>query len=55
MCEFIDYTKPIKSDLDEGDRISKFIKILESKPSKYDAEKQIEEAIKNLRKQGVKI
>ncbi len=55
MCEFIDYTKPITSDLDEGDRINKFIEILQSKPSKYDAKKQERDAIKNLRKQGVKL
>ena len=55
MCEFIDYAKPIKSDLNEGNKIHKFIKILQTKPSKYDAKNQINEAIKNLRKQGVKI
>lgn len=55
MCEFIDYTRPIKSDLDEGNKIDKIIQILQTKPSKYDAKAEIKKAEKNLRKQGVKL
>lgn len=55
MCEFIDYAKPIKSDLDEGNKIEKIIQILQTKPSKYDAKTEIKKAEENLRKQGVKL
>ena len=55
MCKIIDYSKPIKSDLDEGNRMEKIIEIIQTKPSKYDAKKEAKKALKNLRKQGLQI
>ena len=55
MCEVIDYGKPIRSNLDDGDRKENIKKILKTKPKKYDADKKIKEAIKELRKQGLEV
>ena len=52
---FIDYTKPIKSDLDKGNRIEKVKEIINAKPSRYDARKEIDKAIKNIRDQGLRL
>lgn len=55
MCEVIDYGKPIRSNLDDGNRKENIKKILRTKPKKYDADKKIKEAIKELRKQGLEV
>lgn len=55
MNGIIDYGKPIKSDLDGENRMIKIKEIIESKPSKYDAKKEADKALNNLRKQGLKV
>lgn len=55
MGKIIDYSKPIKSDLDEGNKAKKIIEIMQTKPSKYDAKHEAEKALKNLRKQGLQV
>lgn len=55
MCDFIDYNKPIRSDLDEGNIAKKIIEIMQTEPLKYDIKKEAKQARENLRKQGLKL